>query len=629
MAEAGARRLVRRFGLDLPKIIESTPDRLREIPGVGPKLVKRIVQAWREQREHRDLLIFLNSHGIGPARAARVLKAWGVQAREKLMGDPYALAREVKGIGFRTADEIALKVGLRADSPLRLGAALSEALREAAGEGHTALPQEEVLARVARMTGTAEGAAAGTVGRELTDGRLAEREVDGRPYLMLAELDRAEGVIAERLAELARGKAPWSDIEPGPALARAEGALGVALAPAQAEAVRQALTCKLLAVTGGPGTGKTTLVRGILEALDAANPRVLLGAPTGRAARRLAESTGREARTLHRLLEAEPERGFRRNAGRRLECDLLVVDEVSMVDTGLMAAVLEALPQEAGLLLVGDADQLPSIGPGQVLHDLIAAGTVPVLRLTEVFRQAAESGIVRGAHRINRGLAPEFGHREGGPADIYGIRVDRPEEAAAKLLELVAVRIPERFGLDPLEDVQVLTPVHRGPLGTRALNELLRERLNPDRASFVERGELRLALGDKVMQLENDYEREVYNGDLGRIVMVDRKESAVEVEIDGRTLRYAGDELDRLGPAYAVTVHKAQGSEYPAVVLPLLRQHGRMLRRNLLYTAVTRARRLVVLLTEPEALDRAVREAGDARRTTLLRQRLKGLELGE
>jgi exodeoxyribonuclease V alpha subunit len=629
VAEAGARRLVQRFGLELPKVIERTPDRLREIPGVGPKLVKRIVQAWREQREHRDLLIFLNSHGIGPARAARVLKAWGVQAREKLMGDPYALAREVKGIGFRTADEIALKVGLRADSPLRLGAALSEALREAAGEGHTALPQEEVLARVARMTGTKDGAAAGTVERELADGRLAAREAHGQAYLMLAELDRAEGVIAERLAELERGRAPWSDIKPGPALARAEEALGVALAPAQAEAVRQALTCKLLVVTGGPGTGKTTLVRGILEGLDAANPRVLLGAPTGRAARRLAESTGRDARTLHRLLEAEPERGFRRNAGRRLECDLLVVDEVSMVDTGLMAAVLEALPQEAGLLLVGDADQLPSIGPGQVLHDLIAAGTVPVLRLTEVFRQAAESGIVRGAHRINRGQHPEFGHREGGPADIYGIRVERPEEAAAKLLELVAVRIPERFGLDPLEDVQVLTPVHRGPLGTRALNELLRERLNPDLGTFVERGELRLALGDKVMQLENDYEREVYNGDLGRIVMVDRKEAAVEVEIDGRTLRYAGDELDRLGPAYAVTVHKAQGSEYPAVVLPLLRQHGRMLRRNLLYTAVTRARRLVVLLTEPEALDRAVREAGDARRTTLLRQRLKGLEFGE
>ena len=365
VAEAGARRLVRRFGLDLPKIIESTPDRLREIPGVGPKLVKRIVQAWREQREHRDLLIFLNSHGIGPARAARVLKAWGVQAREKLMGDPYALAREVKGIGFRTADEIALKVGLRADLPLRLGAALSEALREAAGEGHTALPQEEVLARVARMTGTAEGAAAGTVGRELTDGRLAEREVDGRPYLMLAELDRAEGVIAERLAELARGKAPWSDIEPGPALARAEGALGVALAPAQAEAVRQALTCKLLAVTGGPGTGKTTLVRGILEALDAANPRVLLGAPTGRAARRLAESTGREARTLHRLLEAEPERGFRRNAGRRLECDLLVVDEVSMVDTGLMAPCSRRCRRRPGCSSSATPTSCPRSGRGR------------------------------------------------------------------------------------------------------------------------------------------------------------------------------------------------------------------------------------------------------------------------
>ncbi len=292
-----------------------------------------------------------------------------------------------------------------------------------------------------------------------------------------------------------------------------------------------------------------------------------------------------------------------------------------------MAALLDALPRTAALLLVGDADQLPSIGPGQVLADLIAAGTVPALRLTEVFRQAAESAIVRSAHRINRGELPDFHHGEAGLGDLYGIRVDSQEDAQAKLLELVTTRIPERFGLDPVSEVQVLTPVHRGLLGTRSLNEALQRHLNPTPQASLIRGETRFALGDKVMQLENDYERDVYNGDIGRVVGVDATAGSVEVLIDGRTLRYTGDELDRLAPAYAVTVHKAQGSEYPAIVLPLLRQHGRMLRRNLLYTAVTRARRLAVLLTEPEALERAVRDAGDAHRTTLLRSRLRDLEL--
>lgn len=628
VAEAGARRLVRHFGMELPQVIENTPERIAEIRGVGPKLVQRLTEAWREQRRGRDMLLFLASHGVGAARAARILETFGAETREKVMGDPYVLAREVKGIGFRTADEIALRLGLAPDAPQRLGAAVGEVLREAAGEGHTALPRGEVLERLGRLVpGAADGAAEAAVGCEVGHRRVAAREADGDTFLATRELDRAEGRIASCLAALAQGEPPWSGTaEPEAALARAEAALGVSLAPTQAEAVRRALVSKLLIVTGGPGTGKTTIVRGILEALGD-RPRVLLAAPTGRAARRLAESTGREARTLHRLLEADPERGFRRHAGRRLEGDLLVVDEASMVDTGLMAALLEALPPEAGLILVGDADQLPSVGPGQVLADLIAAGTVPVLRLTEVFRQAAESGIVRSAHRINRGEAPDFARGdESSLGDFYGIRVDGPEDAEAKLLDLLTHRIPGRFGLDPVADVQVITPVHRGPLGTRALNLLLQRHLNPEPGRALVRGEARFAPGDKVMQLENDYEREVYNGDVGRVARVDPEKGSVEAMIDGRPLRYAGEELDRLAPAYAVTVHKAQGSEYPAVVVPLLRQHGRMLRRNLLYTAITRARRLVVLLAEPAALERAVRDAGDQRRGTLLRHRLAGAE---
>jgi exodeoxyribonuclease V alpha subunit len=622
VAEVGARRLVKRFGVELGEIIEKTPERLREVPGVGHKLVERIQAAWGEKQQGRELLLFLNTHGIRGGHAARILKTYGTRTREVVVGDPYLLAREVRGIGFRTADAIALKVGVPADSPQRLAAAVCEVLRLGALDGHTALPADALGHGVREMVSADESAIEAAVARELQAGRIVATST----YLALRELDAAERTIARRLRELARQGSPWPDLPLDAALARAEEALGIELAPAQREAIALALRRRLLVITGGPGTGKTTLVRGILAAIEGAGPRVLLAAPTGRAARRLADSTRHEASTLHRLLEADPERGFRRHAGRQLDCDLLVVDETSMVDTQLMAGLLEALPPDAALLLVGDADQLPSIGPGQVLADLIASGTVPVLRLSEVFRQAAGSGIVRSAHRINQGQAPDFAHGEIGPGDLYGIRVESPADATAKLVDLVTERIPQRFGLDPMTGIQILTPVHRGPLGTKALNALLAARLNPSPTAMLTRGDTRLALGDKVMQLENDHEREVYNGDVGQIVGVDREVGALEVMMEGRRLHYTAEQVERLAPAFAVTVHKSQGSEYPAVVLPLLRQHGRMLRRNLLYTAVTRARRLCVLLTEPRALERAIMEAGDTQRITLLGQRLTGLE---
>ena len=622
MGEELARRLVGQFGVRLGEIIEHEPLRLRDVEGVGPKLASRLQEAWQGHRRSRDTLVFLAEQGLSPNRASRVLEAYGIDAIATISRDPYVLARDIRGIGFATADEIALKLGIAPDSAQRVGAAMAEVLREAADDGHTALPLADARTRLGQLLHATPATVTDAIQREQRAGRLVELADDGDRYLMLAELDRAETAIAARLGALAAGAPPWPVPDLDGAIERSESALRVALAPSQRSAIELAIRSKLLVITGGPGTGKTTLVRGILAALEGGGLGVLLAAPTGRAARRLAESTGHEARTLHRMLEADPERGFRRNHGRPVEADLVIVDEASMLDTQLLAGLLAALPDTAALVLVGDVDQLPSVGPGQVLADVIASATVPTIRLTEIFRQAAESGIVRNAHRINRGELPAFARADDGPGDCYGIRVTSPEDAEAKLVELVMTRIPERFGLDPVNDVQVLTPMNRGRLGTQALNELLQSRLNPDPPLVLTRGHARLALGDKVMQLENDYEREVYNGDVGRITGIDPRTQTVEATLDGRPLSYTGDEIDQLAVAYAVTVHKAQGSEYPAVVVPLLRQHGRMLRRNLLYTAITRARRLVVLLTEPDALERAVRNTSDLRRTTLLRLRL-------
>ncbi len=424
------------------------------------------------------------------------------------------------------------------------------------------------------------------------------------------------------LARLGRGRPAWAAGDPDARVVEVEQELALRLAEGQRAALRLALVSKLLIITGGPGTGKTTLVEAILAGLGT-NVEIALAAPTGRAARRLGESTGREAKTLHRLLEAEPGRGFRRDAERPLSCDLLVVDEMSMVDVPLMQAMLAALPEQAGLLLVGDADQLPSVGPGQVLADLIASERLAVIRLEQVFRQAAQSQIVRNAHLINHGTMPELARDEGQLSDFYAIKARGPEEGARLVLELVSGRIPARFGVDPA-DIQVLCPTNRGELGARHLNQALQAKLNPDAADRVERYGVTFVLGDKVMQLENDYEREVYNGDLGRIVAIDHAQSQVQVEIDARPLTYGFNELDRLVPAYAITVHKAQGSEYPVVVLPLARQHGRMLRRNLVYTAVTRARRLVILVVEGDALELAIAGRPEPRRWSRLRALLQG-----
>lgn len=604
---AYARKLVRAFGEAVFDVIEAEPGRLREVTGIGPKRAARITAGWADQKVIREIMVFLHSHKVGTSRAVRIFKTYGPQAIGLVTQDPYRLARDIRGIGFRTADAVAMSLGIARDAPIRVRAGISHALAEATGEGHCGLPGRDLAPLAASLLGVGEDLVAAALREELAAGTVVADTLSGEPCVFLAGLHRAEQAIATRLRALAAGRLPWPAIDAARAVPWVEAKVGVTLAPSQRGALTTALASKVLVVTGGPGVGKTTLVNSILHVLAAKGVAMLLAAPTGRAAKRLAEGTGREARTIHRLLEADPANGgFRRDEANPLDCRLLVVDEASMVDVPLMHALLRAVPPGAALLLVGDVDQLPSVGPGQVLADVISSGAVPVVRLTEVFRQAAESRIVTNAHRVNRGLMPEWPGADTA-SDFYVVGCGDPADGVGKVLEVVARRIPARFGLGPVRDVQVLCPMNRGGLGARALNVALQALLNPPGEARVERFGWTFGPGDKVMQVENDYEREVYNGDLGVVTGIDMEEGTLTASFDGRAVAYPFGELDALQLAYATTVHKSQGSEYPAVVIPLTTQAYAMLRRNLLYTGLTRGRRLVVLVCQRKALAMAVR----------------------
>jgi len=614
-----ARALVRAFGEQVFDLIEQEPARLREVGGIGAKRAARIVAGWAEQKAIREIMLFLHANGVGTSRAVRIFKTYGQQAIALITENPYRLARDIRGIGFRTADLVAGRLGIEKTAMIRVRAGLSFGLAEATGQGHCGLPVAELTRSTSELIEVEAGLIEEALGLELRDGELMADTVGGEACVFLAGLYRSEQAIAGRLRLLSEGRPPWPAIDATRAIPWVEGKTGLALAPSQMQALRLAVAAKALVITGGPGVGKTTLVNSILKVLGAKGVEVALCAPTGRAAKRLAESTGLEARTIHRLLEADPKTGgFKRGEAHPLDCALLVVDECSMVDVPLMRSLLQALPDQAALLLVGDVDQLPSVGPGQVLADVIASGALPVIRLTEVFRQAAASRIITNAHRINRGELPELTAPEG--SDFFFVPADEPEDAARKLLAVVRDRVPARFGLDPVRDVQVLCPMNRGSLGARTLNIELQRALNPPGADRVERFGWTFCPGDKVMQVTNDYERDVFNGDLGIVAGIDGEEGALTVSFEGREVEYGFGELDELVLAYAATIHKAQGSEYPVVVIPLATQHYAMLARNLLYTGVTRGKRLVVIVGQRKALAMAVRNGGARRRWSKLRE---------
>lgn len=615
-----AKRLVKQFGKDVFDIIEAEPDRLREIPGIGPMRASKITSAWADQKIIREIMVFLHSNGVGTARAVRIFKTYGADAVQVMSENPYRLARDIRGIGFKTADMIAEKLGIEKTAMVRIRAGISYALTEAMGEGHCGLPVAELKQLAAKLLEVDAPLIETALSLELEERTVIADAVGGTDCVFLGGLYHAEKVIAERLAALKSGNLPWDPIAPDKALPWIEKRTGLTLAPSQSEAIALALRSKVTVITGGPGVGKTTIVNAILRIVAAKAVKLLLCAPTGRAAKRMSEATGMEAKTIHRLLEFDPKAfGFKRGEDNPLDCDLLVIDETSMVDVMLMQSLLKAVPDNAALLIVGDIDQLPSVGPGQVLADIINSGAIPVVRLTEVFRQAAQSRIITVAHQINRGRIPELGKVEG-ETDFYFMSVADPEQAVPRIVDLVGKHIPRKFGFDPIREVQVLCPMNRGGVGARSLNIELQAALNPSPDVKVERFGWTYAPGDKVMQIQNDYEKDVFNGDIGYVETVDPNEGELTVNFDGRKVSYLFGELDTLVLAYAATIHKSQGSEYPAVVIPVMTQHYAMLQRNLLYTGVTRGKKLVILVGQPKAIAIAVKNESGRRRWSKLNE---------
>lgn len=626
-----AEKIVGQFGIDTFDIIEKRVERLVEVEGIGNKRISMIKDAWEEQKEIREVMLFLQGHGVSSGYAAKIFRQYGKKAIEVVRSNPYRLASDIFGIGFLVADSIAEKLGFSKDSKLRIEAGVLFVLRKFADDGHVFSPYERLIEKCRKILCVDREiivhAISTLAGREaiyledLNENLEAYKENSKAVYL--SWLFSSENGVAERIKALNGFERRTDKISDEKAKILAQGQVSINLARNQLLAVRHTLLNNVTVITGGPGTGKTTIIKAIIEIFDRFGSKTLLAAPTGRAAKRMSETTRREAKTIHRMLEYSMRKGgFQRHAGRPLECDLLIIDEASMIDIVLMHQLLVAVPDGATIVLVGDVNQLPSVGAGTVLKDIIDSKTVPVIELNEIFRQARQSRIIVNAHRIKSGMLPLTKDIESRENDFYFIEQEDAQEVLRIIISLVTERIPMRFGLDPVRDVQVISPMHKGITGTDNLNKELQDVLNKGNG-ILSRGNRSYKVGDKVLQVKNNYEKEVFNGDIGTISRIENDQQFVIIAFDGREVPYDFSELDEIMLAYAVSVHKSQGSEYPAVIIPLMPQHYMLLQRNLIYTAITRASRLVVLVGSRKALSMAVNNDKTHKRNSILKARLR------
>lgn len=615
-----AKTLVSAFGTDVFTVIEEQPERLKGLRGIGPKRIQKIISGWADQKVIREIMVFLHSHGVSTSKSVRIYKKYGKDAVKTVKDNPYRLAKDIRGIGFKSADTIAQNIGIEPTSPIRAQAGVAFALSEASGnQGHCCLPRPLLISQASELLNIPESVISNAIDHEIDEGELIEADFPVQGCIYLASLYLSEKSVGRNLRELVKGTPPWPNIDPEKAIPWVEKKLNLTLAASQREAVAAALKSKVMVITGGPGVGKTTIVRAILTILRAKGVNMMLCAPTRRAAKRLSESSGMEAKTIHRLLEIDPATmEFKRNEDNPLDCDLLVADECSMVDIPLANNLIKAISSRTAVIFVGDVDQLPSVGPGAFLSDLIESNAVPVIRLTEVFRQAATSWIIKAAHQINAGRMPVFPSKEE-KGDCYFLSVEDNEQMPEILTSLVRTRLPKAYGVNPIKDIQILCPMNRGSAGARTLNEVLQLALNPPTEASVLKFGTKFSVGDN----ENNYDRDVFNGDIGFVTRLDAEEEELTVDFDGREVVYPYGELDELVLCYATTIHKSQGSEYPIVVLPITMQHYVMLKRNLIYTGVTRGKMLVILVGQKKALAMAVRGKQTIARNTGLRHWLQ------
>lgn len=617
-----AKRLCEKFGKRIFEIIEKESVRLEEVEGIGKTRRQQIKQSWEQTRTIRNIMAFLLEHGVSTARAFRIYKFYGEEAIQRIKSDPYCLARDIKGIGFKTADSIAQKLGIEKTSDLRARAGVEYVLLEISSDGHCACPRQILVEKATKILEIPSEIIEQAIDHAIGTGRLVMDTIGPstlQSLVFLAHIYRAENELSTRLKNLLLGEHPARISNIDKAIEWSEKQIGLKLADAQRQAMKTAITNKVTVITGGPGVGKTTLINAILKVFSAKKLKTVLCAPTGRAAKRMTEATRHPAKTIHRLLEYDPLNGkFKRNVDNPIEADVVIVDEVSMIDLPLACSLLRAINPSSALILVGDADQLPSVGPGAVLRDIIKSNVFPVVRLTHVFRQSAKSLIVTNAHRINEGRFPLLNENS---SDFIFLEIEDPAHAAQLVVQLVCKKIPHQYGFDSMQDIQVIIPMRRGELGVYNLNSLLQNALNPHGES-IERFGVTFRIGDRVMQTENDYEKDVFNGDMGFVSQINKEEHTLSVRYEHADVEYDFEELDEIIPSYAITVHKSQGSEYPCVIVPIHTQHYALLQRNLLYTAVTRGKKLVVLVGTKKALAIALRKGETTRRITTLAYRL-------